>query len=157
MKKAGSCGRGGADLSQGIGFLSVAAAAWGVAWGRVPRLDTPSAPPIGAGANLGPQMLRELQETNAALRDVRELLRQQVRAGLEGTGVRGEGGERPGRGGSGVWEVGAARGQVTGEGCPSGEGRESGGGGVERGGGEKRSPADHTPSPLHTRSRRSRS
>nr|BAC11031.1 unnamed protein product [Homo sapiens] len=31
------------------------------------------------GSDLGPQMLRELQETNAALQDVRELLRQQVR------------------------------------------------------------------------------
>uniref|UniRef100_A0A8C4LCH6 Cartilage oligomeric matrix protein n=1 Tax=Equus asinus TaxID=9793 RepID=A0A8C4LCH6_EQUAS len=31
------------------------------------------------GTELGPQMLRELQETNAALQDVRELLRQQVR------------------------------------------------------------------------------
>ncbi|XP_045051658.1 cartilage oligomeric matrix protein isoform X1 [Desmodus rotundus] len=37
------------------------------------------APPVGTGADLGPQMLRELQETNAALRDVRELLRQQVK------------------------------------------------------------------------------
>ncbi|CAK6445298.1 unnamed protein product [Pipistrellus nathusii] len=34
---------------------------------------------VPLGANLGPQMLRELQETNAALRDVRELLRQQVK------------------------------------------------------------------------------
>ncbi|XP_013362638.1 PREDICTED: cartilage oligomeric matrix protein-like, partial [Chinchilla lanigera] len=31
------------------------------------------------GGDLGPQMLRELQDTNAALRDVRELLRQQVK------------------------------------------------------------------------------
>uniref|UniRef100_A0A8C4LIA3 Cartilage oligomeric matrix protein n=1 Tax=Equus asinus TaxID=9793 RepID=A0A8C4LIA3_EQUAS len=31
------------------------------------------------GTELGPQMLRELQETNAALQDVRELLRQQVK------------------------------------------------------------------------------
>nr|1MZ9_A Chain A, cartilage oligomeric matrix protein [Mus musculus]1MZ9_B Chain B, cartilage oligomeric matrix protein [Mus musculus]1MZ9_C Chain C, cartilage oligomeric matrix protein [Mus musculus]1MZ9_D Chain D, cartilage oligomeric matrix protein [Mus musculus]1MZ9_E Chain E, cartilage oligomeric matrix protein [Mus musculus]3V2N_A Chain A, Cartilage Oligomerization matrix protein (coiled-coil domain) [Mus musculus]3V2N_B Chain B, Cartilage Oligomerization matrix protein (coiled-coil domain) [ len=29
--------------------------------------------------DLAPQMLRELQETNAALQDVRELLRQQVK------------------------------------------------------------------------------
>ncbi|XP_017708152.1 PREDICTED: cartilage oligomeric matrix protein [Rhinopithecus bieti] len=34
---------------------------------------------IPLGSDLGPQMLRELQETNAALQDVRELLRQQVR------------------------------------------------------------------------------
>ncbi|EHH59378.1 hypothetical protein EGM_09467, partial [Macaca fascicularis] len=34
---------------------------------------------IPSGSDLGPQMLRELQETNAALQDVRELLRQQVR------------------------------------------------------------------------------
>lgn len=49
-------------------------------------------------------MLRELQETNAALQDVRELLRQQVRAGVGA----GEGGERLGReeGGLGVLEVG---------------------------------------------------
>lgn len=62
--------------------------------------DTPPAPPVGTGADLGPQMLRELQETNAALRDVRELLRQQVRAGVKGTGVRRMG-ERPGSGGLG--------------------------------------------------------
>ncbi|KAB0364222.1 hypothetical protein FD754_008378 [Muntiacus muntjak] len=31
------------------------------------------------GGDLGPQMLRELQETNAALQDVRDLLRQQVK------------------------------------------------------------------------------
>lgn len=43
-------------------------------------------------------MLRELQETNAALQDVRELLRQQVRARVGRQGVRGRG-ERPGRGG----------------------------------------------------------
>lgn len=35
--------------------------------------------PADAGGDLAPQMLRELQETNAALQDVRELLRQQVR------------------------------------------------------------------------------
>ncbi|XP_025771676.1 cartilage oligomeric matrix protein [Puma concolor] len=35
---------------------------------------------IQIGADLGPQMLRELQETNAALQDVRELLRQQCNA-----------------------------------------------------------------------------
>lgn len=35
-------------------------------------------------------MLRELQETNAALQDVRDLLRQQVPAGVGGLGVRGE-------------------------------------------------------------------
>uniref|UniRef100_A0A2K6S0U6 Cartilage oligomeric matrix protein n=1 Tax=Saimiri boliviensis boliviensis TaxID=39432 RepID=A0A2K6S0U6_SAIBB len=34
---------------------------------------------IPSGSDLGPQMLRELRETNAALQDVRELLRQQVR------------------------------------------------------------------------------
>ncbi|KAM9688457.1 cartilage oligomeric matrix protein [Trichechus inunguis] len=34
---------------------------------------------IPLGADLAPQMLRELQETNAALQDVRELLRQQVK------------------------------------------------------------------------------
>ncbi|VCX30897.1 unnamed protein product, partial [Gulo gulo] len=34
---------------------------------------------IPLGGDLGPQMLRELQETNAALQDVRELLRQQVK------------------------------------------------------------------------------
>ncbi|XP_008578373.1 PREDICTED: cartilage oligomeric matrix protein [Galeopterus variegatus] len=34
---------------------------------------------IPLGAELAPQMLRELQETNAALQDVRELLRQQVK------------------------------------------------------------------------------
>lgn len=37
-------------------------------------------------------MLRELQETNAALQDVRELLRQQVRSrvGTQGARRRGE-------------------------------------------------------------------
>lgn len=38
-----------------------------------------SVAPLDAGGDLAPQMLRELQETNAALQDVRELLRQQVR------------------------------------------------------------------------------
>lgn len=49
-------------------------------------------------------MLRELQETNAALQDVRELLRQQVRTrvGRQGVGRRGK---RPGRGlGLEEWE-----------------------------------------------------
>lgn len=52
--------------------------------------DTPLASPVGAGAgpDLDAQMLHELQETNAALRDVRELLRQQVGARVGGT-VRG--------------------------------------------------------------------
>lgn len=59
--------------------------------------DTPPAPPVGAGADLGPQMLHELQETNAALREVRELLRQQVRARVGRTAVRGRR-ERSGRG-----------------------------------------------------------
>lgn len=54
--------------------------------------DAPPAPPVGAGTELGPQMLRELQETNAALQDVRELLRQQVRAGW-GVGSAAEGRE----------------------------------------------------------------
>lgn len=42
-------------------------------------LSRPSVAPADAGGDLAPQMLRELQETNAALQDVRELLRQQVR------------------------------------------------------------------------------
>lgn len=42
-------------------------------------LGSPSLAPVNAGGDLAPQMLRELQETNAALQDVRELLRQQVR------------------------------------------------------------------------------
>lgn len=42
-------------------------------------LSRPSVAPADTGGDLAPQMLRELQETNAALQDVRELLRQQVR------------------------------------------------------------------------------
>ncbi|MEJ1287922.1 hypothetical protein NN561_018949 [Cricetulus griseus] len=42
-------------------------------------LSRPSVAPADTGGDLAPQMLRELQETNAALQDVRELLRQQVK------------------------------------------------------------------------------
>lgn len=68
----------------------------------VPGLQAPQAPPVGTGADLGPQMLHQLQETNAALRDVRELLRQQVQTRVGDTGVQGRV-ERPGTGR--VWEV----------------------------------------------------
>lgn len=52
----------------------------GDGWRRVMGwLGRPSVAPADAGGDLAPQMLRELQETNAALQDVRELLRQQVR------------------------------------------------------------------------------
>lgn len=47
--------------------------------GGMEWLGRPSLAPVDAGGDLAPQMLRELQETNAALQDVRELLRQQVR------------------------------------------------------------------------------
>lgn len=47
--------------------------------GMMGWLRRPSVAPADAGGDLAPQMLRELQETNAALQDVRELLRQQVR------------------------------------------------------------------------------
>lgn len=47
--------------------------------GVVEWLGRSSLAPVNAGGDLAPQMLRELQETNAALQDVRELLRQQVR------------------------------------------------------------------------------
>lgn len=50
-----------------------------VAGGAMEWLGRPSLAPVDAGGDLAPQMLRELQETNAALQDVRELLRQQVR------------------------------------------------------------------------------
>lgn len=50
-----------------------------VAGGGMEWLSRPSLAPVDAGGDLAPQMLRELQETNAALQDVRELLRQQVR------------------------------------------------------------------------------
>lgn len=49
------------------------------AGGVMEWLGRPSLAPVDAGGDLAPQMLRELQETNAALQDVRELLRQQVR------------------------------------------------------------------------------
>lgn len=80
-------------------------------------------------------MLRELQETNAALRDVRELLRQQVRAGrrvLEPGAEGPGGGGRGARGleeaglGAGGWAVGAARGRRREKGVPVGR-RERGG------------------------------
>lgn len=64
---------------------------WGGGERASPGSDAPPVPPIHTGADLGPQMLHELQETNAALRDVRELLRQQVRARVGGTVVRGRG------------------------------------------------------------------
>lgn len=75
--------------------------------GGSPNPDAPPAPPVGAGADLGPQMLRELQETNAALQDVRELLRQQVRTGKGGTG-------------SAAWK--RRRGRGMGEGAAGGDG-----------------------------------
>jgi hypothetical protein len=111
--------------------------------GRVGGVGEPPVPaspqphsdnPVHAGGDLAPQMLRQLQETNAALQDVRELLRQQVRGwgqGTEkgtaekGTGapVEGGGGGRGKRGGGegvvrpkreGLRTVGALRtGKVT--------------------------------------------
>lgn len=55
-------------------------------------------------------MLRELQETNAALQDVRDLLRQQVPAGGGGLGVQGRrqrlGRGEVGLGGRGGWGSG---------------------------------------------------
>lgn len=58
-------------------------------WGSPPH--DPHQVPFAAGSDLGPQMLRELQETNAALQDVRELLRQQVRGPGAGQRVPGSG------------------------------------------------------------------
>lgn len=61
----------------------------GVAGGVMEWLGRPSLAPVDTGGDLAPQMLRELQETNAALQDVRELLRQQVRRQQRGdtTGI----------------------------------------------------------------------
>lgn len=59
-----------------------------VAGGVMEWLGRPSLAPVDAGGDLAPQMLRELQETNAALQDVRELLRQQVRKQRQQRGDR---------------------------------------------------------------------
>lgn len=59
-----------------------------VAGGVMEWLGNPSLAPVDAGGDLAPQMLRELQETNAVLQDVRELLRQQVRKQRQQRGDR---------------------------------------------------------------------
>lgn len=57
-----------------------------------PQIPKPTSTPVNTGGDLAPQMLRELQETNAALQDVRELLRQQVGApGQRASGKEGAG------------------------------------------------------------------
>jgi hypothetical protein len=83
----------GSALQERPGFLKNEAAggAWmapEVAGGVMEWLGRPSLAPVDAGGDLAPQMLRELQETNAALQDVRELLRQQVRKQRQQRGDR---------------------------------------------------------------------
>lgn len=143
VQDGGSRQQGGRSRNEGVpGPCRGAVEDW---WWGSPNPDAPSAPPVGAGADLGPQMLRELQETNAALQDVRELLRQQVRTRVGRPGVRRRG-ERRGRGGEGK-EDGRRRSRWRGRGFwvrRSGEEvvekRERGVPGVEGSAGEDRGP-----------------